>query len=179
MEMYYNALIADITENMAFYLLWTMGFMSLLALITVWLSIRITRSSSSRAVEMAKENRKQMDALKAKIDGLDVYLRDTFKKDLGGAMESFDSTVSTVLTEMKDELMHGVTRIEKIEQAVKGREKLGDRIFTETAQVKHLLDAVRDDGQPAPETQDKAAASADAPSGDAASRGSTDGQARA
>jgi len=148
MDLYYYALIADIQENMTFYLLWTMAFMSLLALITVWLSIRITRSSSTRAVEMANENRKEMANLKTKIDGLDQYLRETFKADLGGAMDSFDETVTSVLSEMKDELMHGVSRIDKIATAVKGREKLGDKIFTETAQVKHLLDVVKEDDLP-------------------------------
>jgi hypothetical protein len=145
LDLYYHSMIWEIAQNVPLFMLWTISFVVLLGIIVAWLSYRITQSSSKRAVDMATENRRELDRLMQKIDGLDHYLRDTFQRDLGGAMESFDRTVSSVLGEMKDELMHGVTRIEKIETAVKGREKLGDKIFKDTGEVKHLLDAVREE----------------------------------
>ena len=48
---------------------------------------------------------------------------------------------SSVLGEMKDELLHGVSRIEKIEAAVAGREGLAEKLLDDSEEMGKLLAA--------------------------------------
>jgi len=62
------------------------------------------------------------------IERLENYLRDVFEVELKNAFDSFDSTVSNVLGEMKNELMRGVDRIEEIQALVEGRNAVEGRL---------------------------------------------------
>jgi len=77
-----------------------------------------------------------------RVEGLRNYLENTFQRDLKGAMRSFDDTVSSVLGEMKDELLVGVRRIEQLESAVINRRDAQHRISERSSrEVQQLLDA--------------------------------------
>ena len=59
---------------------------------------------------------------RSEIERLEHYLRDVFEVELKNVFDSFDSTVSGVLGEMKGELMRGVDRIEEIQTMMEGRD---------------------------------------------------------
>lgn len=84
--------------------------------------------------------REELKAQSERVQDLRSYLETTFQRDLKGAMRSFDNTVSSVLGEMKDELLQGVRRIEQIESAVVNRRDAQERLNEKGAnQVRKLL----------------------------------------
>ena len=55
------------------------------------------------------------------LQTLERYIRDVFEVELKSVFDSFDSTVGTVLTEMKDQLLRGLDRVEKVQALVDSR----------------------------------------------------------
>ncbi len=97
--------------------------------------------------------RDEMKMQAERVDGLRFYLENTFQRDLKGAMKSFDDTVCSVLGEMKDELLQGVSRIEQLESAVVNRQESQRRISERgTKEVRQLLSGggASADGQAGP-----------------------------
>ncbi len=125
---YYQSLIEQMQNNTGSMLLNLVFFIAILVLFMLYLSQRITSESSKSALDMAKASKKKSEEVSKKIDDLNVYLREVFRKEFGGAMESFDSNVSSVLEEMKNELSQSVSNIERIESAVKSRKAINMRV---------------------------------------------------
>jgi hypothetical protein len=90
------------------------------------------------------EHRAEVERLVAKLNDLDSYLRETFHRNLHGAMATFDRTVCDVLQEMKGELLHGVSRIEHMEAAVAKRHELGDRILQDGEAAHRMIEGTPD-----------------------------------
>ncbi len=121
---YYLSLLDHIGESAPDIILWLVLFTVILVLYTLYLSRRISRESSKRALDVALESQKKSAETGRRIDELNHYLREVFSKEFGGAMKAFDSNVSSVLSEMKDELHRSVDNIERIESAVQNRHKI-------------------------------------------------------
>ena len=88
-----------------------------------------------------RELSETLERQNGRLDELRHYLQEVFQRDLHGAMESFDRTVTTVLGEMKEELLDGVKRIERIENAVANRRELGENLVADSEEARRLLEA--------------------------------------
>jgi len=137
---FYQALIEYTQNNTGTILLNVVFFILIVVLFLLYLSQRITKESSKSALDMAEASKKKSEEVGKKIDNLNVYLRDVFRKEFGGAMESFDSTVSSVLQEMKNELSQSISNIERIESSVKSRKTIDMRIEEGGEKARALLD---------------------------------------
>ena len=60
---------------------------------------------------------------------LEQYLKEFFEVELKTVFESFDKTVSSILEEMKSELLRGIERIEDIQAFVDSKSMAQDRIL--------------------------------------------------
>jgi hypothetical protein len=74
--------------------------------------------------------RQRLDDVEARVPGLLEQLEElrealgrTLQTELKGVLSSFDSSVAGILEQMKAELQTGISRIEGIEQMVRGREE--------------------------------------------------------
>ena len=81
---------------------------------------------------------------------LEQYLKEFFELELKAVFESFDKTVSSILEEMKAELLRGVDRIEEIQAVVDSKSFAQDRILEADGSVYRLL-ADTAEGEPTPE----------------------------
>ena len=106
----------------------------------------VRQRGESETAQIRQDLETRVGDLTGKIDGLQRYIEDVFQRDLRGALRSFDSTVSSVLREMKDELLHGVSRIENIEAAVGSRQDIEDRLLP-GSEGADKLPAPTDEGQ--------------------------------
>ncbi|MDD2236234.1 MAG: hypothetical protein PHG65_03380 [Kiritimatiellae bacterium] len=120
----YEGLMSHLQANTGEILLWMLLFLLILTLFVIHLMRRISLESSKRAIEMAEKSQRKSEEIGRRIDDLNRYLRDVFRKEFGGAMDSFDANVNAVLTEMKNELTQSVNNIERIESAVRSRKKI-------------------------------------------------------
>ncbi len=134
-------IIQFIEANAALVLLWFLLFQVILVLCILWLAQRIRRVPTNKALAIVEENKQTVHGVRAKVDSLDSYLREEFTRDFGGAMKSFDDTVTAILHQMKDELVQGVSRIENIQTAVDKRRTFEKRIEEGGANVRSLIDA--------------------------------------
>lgn len=141
---YYQALLEQVQGNTGAMILNIVFFLAILVLFVLYLSQRIRAESSKSALDMAEASKKKSEEVGKKIDDLNVYLRDVFSKEFGGAMESFDSTVSSVLEEMKSELSQSVSNIERIESAVNSRRTIDMRIEEGSDKAQALLDGKKE-----------------------------------
>lgn len=121
---WYEGLMSHLQTNTGEILFWLLLFTLILALFVIHLMRRIALESSKRAIEMAEKSQRKAEEIGRRIDDLNRYLRDVFRKEFGGAMDSFDANVTAVLNEMKSELSQSVTNIERIEAAVRNRKKI-------------------------------------------------------
>lgn len=134
-------IIHFIEANAALVLLWFLLFQVILVLCILWLAQRIRRVPTNKALAIVEENKQTVHGVRAKVDSLDSYLREEFTRDFGGAMKSFDDTVTAILHQMKDELVQGVSRIENIQTAVEKRRTFEKRIEEGGANVHSLINA--------------------------------------
>lgn len=124
LSIYYQSIIEQISQMAPTVIFWIVLFLLILTLFTLYLALMIRRESSTQAIKQVDQCKKKVEAVEKKLDSVNYYLRDVFKSELGGAMDSFDTAVGQVLKEMKDELVQGVSKIEHIETAVRSRQKL-------------------------------------------------------
>ena len=124
MNSVYESLMNHLQTHTGEVLFWMLLFLLILTLFILHLMRRISAESSKRAIEMAEKSQVKSEEIGRRIDDLNRYLRDVFRKEFGGAMDSFDANVTSVLHEMKNELMQSVTNIDRIEAAVRSRKKI-------------------------------------------------------
>lgn len=79
------------------------------------------------------------------LRSLENYLRDVFEVEMKNLFDSFDTTVGSVLTEMKDELLRGVDRLEHIQSVIDGRMEAQKRMIEGREEVVGLTPRVDDD----------------------------------
>ncbi len=84
----------------------------------------------ARATEEVSRFRERITDVEGRIPGLFDRLDDfrdtlakTFQAELGSVLTSFDTSVSSILVQMKSELQMGIGRIESIESMVRSRER--------------------------------------------------------
>lgn len=70
---------------------------------------------------------------------LEQYLKEFFEVELKSVFDSFDKTVSSILEEMKSELLRGIDRIEDIQAFVDSKSFAQDRILDGEGSVYRLL----------------------------------------
>jgi hypothetical protein len=70
---------------------------------------------------------------------LESYLKEFFEVELKSVFDSFDKTVSSILEEMKSELLRGIERIEDIQAFVDSKSFAQDRILDGEGSVYKLL----------------------------------------
>jgi len=70
---------------------------------------------------------------------LEQYLKEFFEVELKTVFDSFDKTVSSILEEMKSELLRGIERIEDIQAFVDSKSLAQDRILDGEGSVYRLL----------------------------------------
>jgi len=79
------------------------------------------------------------------VRSLESYLRDVFEVEMKNLFDSFDTTVGSVLTEMKDELLRGVDRLEHIQSVIDGRMEAQKRMIEGREEVVGLTPRVDED----------------------------------
>ncbi|MGO8704227.1 MAG: hypothetical protein ACLQVA_10435 [Candidatus Brocadiia bacterium] len=70
---------------------------------------------------------------------LEQYLKEFFEVELKSVFDSFDKTVSSILEEMKSELLRGIERIEDIQAFVDSKSMAQDRILDGEGSVYRML----------------------------------------
>jgi uncharacterized membrane protein len=70
---------------------------------------------------------------------LEQYLKEFFEVELKSVFDSFDKTVSSILEEMKSELLRGLERIEDIQAFVDSKSMAQDRILDGEGSVYRML----------------------------------------
>ena len=100
----------------------------------------------------------QVTAVRNNLTRLEDYLRDFFEVEVKNAFDSFDSTVTDVLDQMKGELLRGIDRINDIQTVVSSKTAAENRLLEGQSAVYRITD---DDSQPVPGT---VSPDADAPS---------------
>ena len=70
---------------------------------------------------------------------LETYLKEFFEVELKAVFESFDRTVTSILEEMKAELLRGVDRIEEIQAVVDSKTFAQDRILDGEGSVYRMI----------------------------------------
>lgn len=70
---------------------------------------------------------------------LETYLKEFFEVELKSVFESFDRTVTSILEEMKSELLRGVDRIEEIQAVVDSKTFAQDRILEGEGSVYRMI----------------------------------------
>jgi chromosome segregation ATPase len=104
-------------------------------------AINKVESRASHANEEVARFRQELSDVESRIPGLfdklDEFretLGKTFQAELGSVLNSFDNSVSSVLQQMKSELIMGVSRIESIESMVRSRHS-AERTLMSTPQL--------------------------------------------
>lgn len=141
MSDFFAASVIAIEQNLALITAWLVLFQVVLVLYILWLAWNVRNTSAAKALQIAEENEKSVHAMKTKIDNLDDYIRDSFSRDFNSAMKSFDDTTSSVLHQMKDEMLQGIQRIEQIETSVSKKKTLEERVQSGQEEIKRIAQA--------------------------------------
>jgi hypothetical protein len=107
------------------------------------------RSMVSGLADIRSLTTKHRNSVLRRLDAVDRYLKQIFQKELSTSITSFDRTTSSLLEEMKCELMRGVARIESIETAVERRHAVSGRLEEHSRKVHKLIqiDDSRDESE--------------------------------
>ena len=82
---------------------------------------------------------KVANSTRERLIKLESYLKEFFEVELKSVFDSFDKTVSSILEEMKSELLRGIERIEDIQAFVDSKSFAQDRILDGEGSVYKLL----------------------------------------
>ncbi len=82
---------------------------------------------------------KVANSTRERLVKLESYLKEFFEVELKSVFDSFDKTVSSILEEMKSELLRGIERIEDIQAFVDSKSFAQDRILDGEGSVYKLL----------------------------------------
>ena len=82
---------------------------------------------------------KVANSTRERLVKLEQYLKEFFEVELKSVFDSFDKTVSSILEEMKSELLRGIERIEDIQAFVDSKSFAQDRILDGEGSVYKLL----------------------------------------
>jgi len=82
---------------------------------------------------------KVANSTRERLISLESYLKEFFEVELKSVFDSFDKTVSSILEEMKSELLRGIERIEDIQAFVDTKSFAQDRILDGEGSVYRLL----------------------------------------
>jgi hypothetical protein len=96
---------------------------------------RFERSTSDRVEQFEKV----ATGTRERLIKLEQYLKEFFEVELKSVFDSFDKTVSSILEEMKSELLRGIERIEDIQAFVDTKSMAQDRILDGEGSVYRIL----------------------------------------
>jgi len=108
-------------------------------------------ADAAKTAEAAEVLRSEVARLDERGDAIETYIRDVLQEKLDKAFKAFDGTVGSVLGEMKDELLRGVSRIEQMESVVTSRAKTHERLLDVAAETPEV---VLEEGQAQPEAEE-------------------------
>jgi hypothetical protein len=98
------------------------------------------RTLEDRTVGKVAELEEISASNRVQIRRLERYLREFFEVDMKNVFDSFDSTVGSVLEEMKRELLRGVDRIEDIQSMMESRDVVEGRLIEGRSAVQGLTE---------------------------------------
>lgn len=110
--------------------------------------VRLVKFTKSRAREIRQEMEERLDQYGGRLgtvedripnlyENLDEFresLARVFESELGAVMHSFDSSVDSVLYQMKEQLQAGINNIEGIEEMVRSRRKAETKLISPSAE---------------------------------------------
>jgi hypothetical protein len=102
------------------------------------LAERFARFESSTG-DRVEQFEKVATGTRERLIKLEQYLKEFFEVELKSVFDSFDKTVSSILEEMKSELLRGIERIEDIQSFVDSKNMAQDRILDGEGSVYRLL----------------------------------------
>jgi hypothetical protein len=102
------------------------------------LSDRVERSESATK-DRVERFEKIASSTRERLIKLEQYLKEFFEVELKTVFDSFDKTVSSILEQMKAELLRGLERIEDIQAFVDSKSFAQDRILDGEGSVYRLL----------------------------------------
>ncbi len=95
---------------------------------------------SDRTREKISEFEENVGATQDHLERLESYLREFFEVEMKNIFDSFDSTVTTVLGHMREELVRGLKNIDEIQSVVESRGHAQDQILEGAFTVEGLLE---------------------------------------
>jgi hypothetical protein len=102
------------------------------------LTERFARFESATS-DRVEQFEKVATSTRERLIKLEQYLKEFFEVELKSVFDSFDKTVSSILEEMKSELLRGIDRIEDIQAFVDSKSMAQDRILDGEGSVYRLL----------------------------------------
>ena len=102
------------------------------------LAERFARFESSTS-DRVEQFEKVATGTRERLIKLEQYLKEFFEVELKSVFDSFDKTVSSILEEMKSELLRGIERIEDIQAFVDSKSMAQDRILDGEGSVYRML----------------------------------------
>ena len=102
------------------------------------LAERFTRFESATS-DRVEQFEKVATGTRERLIKLEQYLKEFFEVELKSVFDSFDKTVSSILEEMKSELLRGIERIEDIQAFVDSKTMAQDRILDGKGSVYRML----------------------------------------
>ena len=102
------------------------------------LAERLARFESA-TTDRVEQAEKVATGTRERLIKLEQYLKEFFEVELKSVFDSFDKTVSSILEEMKSELLRGIERIEDIQSFVDSKNMAQDRILDGEGSVYRLL----------------------------------------
>ena len=96
-------------------------------------------ADAAKTADAAEVLRSEVARLDERGDAIETYIKDVLQEKLDKAFKAFDGTVGSVLGEMKDELLRGVSRIEQMESVVTSRAKTHERLLGVAAETPEAL----------------------------------------
>ena len=102
------------------------------------LAERFARFESATS-DRVEQFEKVATSTRERLIKLEQYLKEFFEVELKSVFDSFDKTVSSILEEMKSELLRGIERIEDIQAFVDSKSMAQDRILDGEGSVYRLL----------------------------------------
>jgi hypothetical protein len=102
------------------------------------LAERFARFESSTS-DRVEQFEKVATGTRERLIKLEQYLKEFFEVELKSVFDSFDKTVSSILEEMKSELLRGIERIEDIQAFVDSKSMAQDRILDGKGSVYQML----------------------------------------
>ncbi len=95
---------------------------------------------ADRSREKIAEFEESVGATEEHLEKLERYLREFFEVEMKNIFDSFDSTVSTVLSEMREQLLRGLKNIDEIQSVVESRVQAQDRVLEGAFTAERLLE---------------------------------------